>query len=233
MNLYYAPDISGDLYTMSAEESKHLVRVMRMKISDKVRFTDGVGYFYDYEIIDPNPKACQVSILAKHKGDDTRSWKLQMAVAPTKNISRFEWFLEKATELGIDTITPMICRHSERKEVKINRLDRVVVAAMKQSLKSNIPILEETKRFEGVIKTPFEGEKYIAYIDPAVNLELSKAYSPGADVLILIGPEGDFNPKEVEQARQAGFTPVRLGTSRLRTETAAIVACHTIHLINQ
>ena len=233
MNLFYAPDISGDIYTLSTEESKHLVRVLRMKAGDKVHFTDGKGHFYDCELTEANPKACRLKILKKREGEDKRAWNLHLAIAPTKNINRYEWFLEKATEIGIDSITPMICRYSERKEVKTTRLNRVIVAAMKQSLKSTLPNLASSMSFEELINLPFEGEKYIAYIDPAVDIELSKIYTPGENTIVLIGPEGDFSPEEVEQAKRMDFVPVRLGTSRLRTETAAIVACHTINLMNQ
>ena len=233
MNLFYAPDIKGEFYTLTTDESKHIIRVLRMKVGDPVHFTDGKGSFYDCEISDPNPKACQVKIKSKYAGEDKRNWQIQLAVAPTKNINRFEWFLEKATEIGIDSITPIICNHSERKEVKFDRLNRVIVAAMKQSLKSKLPVLTPATSFEAVMNQAFEGEKYIAYIDKENDKELSNVYTPGKNAMILIGPEGDFSLEEVEMAKQAGFVPVRLGKSRLRTETAAVVACHTIHLINQ
>jgi len=233
MNLFYAPEINGQFYTLTEDESKHIIRVLRMKTRDTVFFTDGKGLFFECQISDANPKACEVEIIEKKIGEDIRSFYLQMAIAPTKNNSRFEWFLEKATEIGVDRITPVICMHSERKTVKTERLKRVVTAAMKQSLKSFHPQLDESSRFSEIIKQPFEGEKFIAYIDKSVILELSKAYTPGQNALILIGPEGDFSPEEVELAKQNGFVSVRLGPSRLRTETAGVAACHTVNLLNQ
>lgn len=232
MNLFYSPDIKGDLFTLNSEESKHIVRVLRMKSGDAVHFTDGKGFFYDCEIIEPNPKACQLKLNSKYAGNDKRPFNLHIAIAPTKNINRLEWFLEKTTEIGIDQITPIICDHSERKEVKTERLERVVVAAMKQSLKSHIPKLDHTQKFTEFINHPFAGQKFIAYIDKDVTLELSKAYQQTQDVLVLIGPEGDFSPEEVKLAIGQGFQPIRLGTSRLRTETAGVVACHTVNLLN-
>jgi len=232
MNLFYAPDIIEPYYQLTQEESKHLIRVLRHKAGDEVHFTDGKGYFYTCRIVDDSPKHCKVEVVAKQEGSDHRTYKLWMGVAPTKNISRFEWFLEKATEIGIDTIIPFVSFHSERKDIKPDRLNRVITAAVKQSLKSFHPKLEKLMSFKEMINLPFEGEKYIAFIDEKVTLELSKAYTPGTSAFVLIGPEGDFSPEEVEMAKEKGFIPVKLGPSRLRTETAAVTACHTINLLN-
>ncbi len=232
MNLFYAPDIAAPYYQLSEEESKHLIRVFRYKTGDEVFFTDGKGYIYTCTIIDDSPKHCKVEVLLKAAGSDKRPFMLQMGVAPTKNISRFEWYLEKATEIGIDTIIPFVSFHSERKEIKTDRLNRVITAAVKQSLKSYHPQLHGMMKFKEMIALPFDGQKFIAYIDKEVTLELSKAYQPGSNAFVLIGPEGDFSPEEVKMAKQHGFIPVRLGPSRLRTETAAVAACHTINLFN-
>jgi len=232
MNLFYTPNIIEPSTILSEEESKHIVRVLRKSEGDIIFFTDGLGYIYKCVIIDASPKKCIINVLEKTIGDDNRDFKLHIAIAPTKNISRFEWFLEKSTEIGIDQVTPIICYHSERKDVKILRLNKVITSAMKQSLKSNHPILNEKKSFKEIISMPFEGEKFIAYIDSEVTLELSKAYSRGENVLILIGPEGDFSRQEVDEAIVLGFIPVRLGKARLRTETAGVVACHTVSLVN-
>lgn len=232
MNLFYAPEINGQFYSLTEEESKHIIRVLRMKIGDTVFFTNGKGVFFDCQISDANPKACEVEIIAENPGKDKRPFYIQMAVAPTKNLNRFEWFLEKSTEIGIDRITPIICSHSERKVVKTERLKRVLTSAMKQSIKSFHPQLDEITKFSEIIGQAFAGEKFIAYIDKGVTLELSEAYTPGKNAFILIGPEGDFSPEEVELAMQNGFVPVRLGPSRLRTETAGVAACHTINLLN-
>ena len=232
MNLFYAPDIVQPYYQLAEEESKHLIRVFRYRVGDKVFFTDGNGYIYTCTIIDASPKHCKVEVLEKREGGDKRSFKLQMGVAPTKNISRFEWYLEKATEIGIDNIIPFVSFHSERKDIKTDRMDRVITAAVKQSLKSFHPRLHDLMKFREMIELSFDGQKFIAFIDDEVTLELSKAYLPGSNVFILIGPEGDFSLEEVKEAQQHGFVPVKLGPSRLRTETAAVAACHTINLLN-
>lgn len=232
MNLFYSPDIIEPVTKLTAEESKHIVRVLRKKVGDTIFFTNGYGSIYKCIITEANPKACTIEIIERKNGDDKRDFTLHIAIAPTKNISRFEWFLEKATEIGIDRVIPLICSHSERKDVKTERLSKVITSAMKQSLKSYHPVLTEKKSFTDLVNLPFEGKKFIAYINNDVTLELSKAYSAGQDAIILIGPEGDFSPEEVKVAVNKGFTPVRLGTSRLRTETAGIVACNTINLLN-
>jgi len=232
MNLFYAPDITPPVFQLNAEESKHIIKVLRMKQGDTVHFTDGKGHLFHCRITEDNPRACIVEIIKTEEGNDRRNFYLHMAVAPTKNINRFEWFLEKATEIGVDQITPFISEHSERKVIKPERLNRVITAAVKQSLKTWHPVLDDAMNFSEVIKTDFNGDKYIAYIDPEVTLELSKAYTPGSNAIVLIGPEGDFSPEEIELAKKEGFIPVKLGPSRLRTETAGVTACHTINLLN-
>ena len=230
--LFYFEDITEPTFVLNAEESGHIVRVLRMKQGDVVDFTDGKGNLFHCKLLDGNPKACQFEVVQKTKGKDHRDFTIHLAVAPTKNINRYEWFLEKATEIGIDRIIPFTGKHSERKVIKKDRLNRVITAAVKQSLKTFHPVLDEFTSFQNLINAPFDGDKFIAYIDEAVTKELSKAYHPGRDVLILIGPEGGFSPEEAAQAKAAGFEPVRLGPSRLRTETAAVAACHTIHILN-
>ena len=232
MNLFYYPDIQGNSFILSNEESKHLIRVLRMKKGDRVQFTDGKGFIYNCTIGESNPKACRLIVQEKTEGTDRRSFNLNIAIAPTKNISRFEWFLEKATEIGIDRITPIICEHSERKEIKQERLNKVLVAAMKQSLKSNLPVIYPVVSFSEFIKAPVNGQKFIAYIDNEHTDELSKICQPQQDALVLIGPEGDFSQDEITLAKEKGFMPVGLGPSRLRTETAGVVACHTINMLN-
>lgn len=232
MNLFYAPKLSGQYFTLNHEESKHIVRVLRKQTGDLVHLTDGRGFFYECRIRSIDQRECELELVKKTEGTDKRDFLLHLAVAPTKNINRFEWFLEKVTEIGIDRITPIITGHSERTIVKKERLERVIVSAMKQSLKSHVPVLDETTKLSEFLKLPFDGEKYIAYIDEEVTDELSKIYIPKTNALVLIGPEGDFSLSEVELARSNGFKAVRLGPSRLRTETAAVTACHTINLLN-
>ena len=233
MNLFYAPDITLGEYKLDAAESKHIIKVLRMREGDTVHFTDGKGFFYQCEIALANPHGTIVKVIKKYEGDDTYGYRVVLAVVPTKNISRYEWFLEKATEFGTDRFIPFFSEHSERKSLKKERLTRVITAAVKQSLKSHHPVLDDPVEFERLIKMPFEGQKFIAYIHPDVTVELSKAYTKGNDALVLIGPEGDFSPTEVERAMKEGFVPVSLGPFRLRTETAGIAACHTIHLVNR
>lgn len=233
MNLFYEPDINQQqIVTLNKDDSAHLVRVLRAKNGDTVHLTDGQGFIYECIVIDSNPKKCRVENVKKEAGKDVRPFKLQIAIAPTKNISRFEWFLEKSTEIGIDDIIPLLCDHSERKVIKSERLNRVLIAAMKQSLKSHLPVLKELMKFNELIHMPFEGQKYIAYVDEAQDNELVDLCQKNIDTLVLIGPEGDFSKEEISAAVKQGFIPVKLGPSRLRTETAGVVACHTVNLVN-
>ena len=231
MNLFYAAEINGQFYDLDKEESKHIIRVLRKKTGDTIHFTDGKGWFYETIISHIDGRSCTVEILKRYEGNDRRPFKVHIAIAPTKNNDRMEWFLEKATEIGIDEITPIICYHSERKVVKIERLNKVITSAIKQSLKSFHPKLNEQINLKEFLNKEFTGQKFIAYIDKDVTLELSNSLKSEGDILILIGPEGDFRPEEVELAKQKGFVPVSLGKSRLRTETAGVVACHTVSLL--
>jgi 16S rRNA (uracil1498-N3)-methyltransferase len=232
MNLFFAPDIKEGFYQLPEEESKHIVRVLRMKTGDSIFLTDGLGNMVEASIIDPGSKKCIVKTIKIIKEYQKRPFHLHIAIAPTKNIERFEWFLEKSTEIGIDIITPLICSHSERTRVKADRLQKVMIAAMKQSLKAYLPHLDESVEFIRFIQKEYEGDKFIAYCGEISSLQLIKSYRKGAKALILIGPEGDFSHEEVELAKKQGFVPISLGKSRLRTETAGIVACHTINLVN-
>ncbi|MFA5419112.1 MAG: 16S rRNA (uracil(1498)-N(3))-methyltransferase [Bacteroidales bacterium] len=232
MNLFYTPQLQKPQFKLDEEESKHLIRVLRKQIGDVITTTDGKGMFYECEIVDGNAKGCMVEVKSERNGDDTRNFYIHMAVAPTKNINRFEWFLEKATEIGVDSLTPIITFHSERRDVKPDRLEKVLVAAMKQSLKSRLPELHDAVKFNQFIQKPFDGDKFIAFIDREVTRELASLCKPNKNMLVLIGPEGDFSHEEVEAAKQQGFIPVKLGPARLRTETAGVAACHTIHVIN-
>lgn len=231
-NLFYAPKIGGDFYTLDKDDSSHLVRVMRAQKDETVYVTDGNGSIFECKIVDPNPKKCQLEIIKQVAGIDQRNYQLQIAIAPTKNINRFEWFLEKSTEIGIDKIKPVLCEHSERKVIKPDRLNRVITAAMKQSLKSHHPELDDLMSFTDVVKAPFIGQKFIAYVDTNIENELVNICKSNTDTIVLIGPEGDFSKQEVQIAMENGFVPVKLGPSRLRTETAGIVACHTVNLVN-
>ncbi len=233
MHLFYTPDITADFYTLSEEESKHCIRVLRLQPSDLVYLLDGRGGFYTAEIFTPHPKKTLLKILSHQEEYGKRNHYLHVAVAPTKNLDRLEWFLEKATEIGIDEITPVICERSERREVKTDRLNRIITSAVKQSIKAYHPRLNEPVRLKDFLPAEFPGQKFIAHCIDQEKEYLSERLEKYGSYLVLIGPEGDFTPNEVEQALSGGFLPVTLGTSRLRTETAALAACFEINLLNR
>jgi len=233
MHIFYTPDISGKTYTLDETESKHCIRVLRLSKGDEITLVDGRGGFFTAEIADPNPKRCKVNVVNSELNYGLRNFQVQVAIAPTKNIERLEWFLEKATEIGIDRVTPLLCQHSERKEIKNERLEKVMVSAMKQSLKAYLPKLVELTKFNEFIKQPFEGQKFIAHCEEQHRELLKNVMELSKNYLILIGPEGDFSPEEIELAIAFGFLSVSLGDSRLRTETAGVVACHTLNLLNE
>lgn len=232
MNLFYTPKINSEIYILDQDESRHCLKVLRLKIGDEIFLTDGLGNLYKCELIEDNPKKCTVRVVDIQKEYEKREVKIHIAVAPTKNISRFEWFLEKATEIGIDEITPIISDHSERKIIKPERLNKVITAALKQSLKAYHPVLNEMQTFKKFMDLDFAGEKYIGFCEDNPEL-LKKVYTKGKDVLIMIGPEGDFSKNEIQIAKEKGFIPISFGSSRLRTETAAVVACHSVNFINE
>jgi 16S rRNA (uracil1498-N3)-methyltransferase len=233
MHIFYTPELSGTTYTLDETESKHCVRVLRLEQGDEITLVDGRGGFFTAEIVDTNPKRCAVKMIKSELNFGLRNFQVHIAIAPTKNIERIEWFLEKATEIGINRVTPLLCRFSERKEIKTERLEKVMVSAMKQSLKAYLPQLDPLTKFNDFISQPFDGQKFIAHCDEQHRDLLKKLVVPNQKYLILIGPEGDFSSEEIELAIKAGFHPVSLGDSRLRTETAGVVACHTFNLLNE
>ena len=233
MQLFYVPNLSNDQGHLPQDESRHAVKVLRLQIGDKIHLIDGKGGFFEAEITVPNPKACSIKILQQLEDPGKKEFKLHIAIAPTKNNDRMEWFLEKATEIGINRVTPLLCDRSERKIIKNERLERILVSAMKQSYKATLPHLDELERFEKFVSEIEIQQKYIAHCNTNDLPLLKSLYTKNEDVLILIGPEGDFTEKEVELAKHNGFKEISLGKSRLRTETAATVACHTINLINE
>ncbi|MGE5424892.1 MAG: 16S rRNA (uracil(1498)-N(3))-methyltransferase [Syntrophothermus sp.] len=231
MQLFYSTLVQNDHVILPEEESWHCTRVLRMNPGDAVSVTDGQGHLFLGSLTDVSPKRCLVKIL-ETKTEQQRDWRLHIAIAPTKNIDRFEWFAEKATEIGIDSITPLYSKHSERTRLKPERIQKILVSAMKQSLKYTLPVLKPETSFSDFIRMNEGGSRFIAYCETGQEEELVFQYKNGTDVTIMIGPEGDFSPEEVDMALEAGFKAVRLGKSRLRTETAGIVACHTIHVLN-
>lgn len=234
MHIFYTPDITQNTYTLNEEESKHCVRVLRLPVGALVNLVDGRGGFYTAEITSDNPKKVSLNILKVETEFHKRNHYLHIAVAPTKNIDRIEWFLEKATELGIDEITPIITDRSERRVVKEDRLNKVITSAVKQSIKAYHPILNESIPFNKFLNSSIEGEKLIAHcIDNQEKKYISELVIPHQKYLVLIGPEGDFTPEEVDLALNKGFKPLTLGDNRLRTETAALSVCFEINYLNR
>ncbi len=254
MQLFYAPEINSPLHTLSEEESRHCVRVLRLGEGDRIDLVDGRGGVYTARIERADPRGCVLQVESETHGFGARNYRLTMAVAPTKNSDRFEWFLEKATEVGIDAVVPIECSNSERRVFRPERAGKVVVSAMKQSLKAYLPELAPLTPFRELVVRPFEGVKLIAHCreeqpprqpqevaPPAIamaedpkrsRIPITEALPRGVDVLILIGPEGDFTEEEVALALRSGFIPISLGHSRLRTETAALTAVITAYLKN-
>lgn len=223
MHLFYAPDIEQKS-ELPGDEAIHALRVLRLKSGDKLTLTDGKGYFYDAEISAADNKHCLVNILQRH--EQPRLWEghLHIALAPTKNMDRNEWLAEKATEIGMDELTFLNCRYSERKVIKTDRIEKILVSAVKQSLKARLPLLNELTDFARFVKLPFQGQKFIAHCYPGEKPVLKDIRQAGTDAVVMIGPEGDFSEEEVRLAEQNGFQAISLGPSRLRTETAALVA---------
>lgn len=235
MHVFYTPDIDGSTVNaqLPEEEAAHAIRVLRLQPGDEVMLTDGKGCFYRAEISASDKKRCMVHILEKQP--QAPLWKnhIHLAVAPTKNMDRMEWLAEKATEIGLDEITFLDCRYSERKVIKTDRIEKIIISAIKQSLKARMPILHGMTGFTQFVSQPFSGQKFIAHCYKNERQELKDILHPGEDAVVLIGPEGDFSEEEVNLALSKGFIPISLGPSRLRTETAALVATHIINLKNQ
>jgi len=233
MNSFYIADLTGNSIQLSTEESRHSIRVLRLKKGDHVKLLDGKGSAFDAIIQVPDANSCILEIVNRENYQNSRPYHLTIAIAPTKNLDRFEWFLEKSTEIGIDRIVPIICQHSERKAIKTERMDKILIAAMKQSDQIFLPELTTQTSLKELVNQKFDGDKLIAHCESGEKSLLKNSITPGSNVLILIGPEGDFDPSEIKLALEKGFIPVSLGSSRLRTETAGIVACHTVCLINE
>ncbi|MGY4538026.1 16S rRNA (uracil1498-N3)-methyltransferase [Mucilaginibacter sp. UYNi724] len=235
MQLFYTSDIDPTFsqYFLSEDESKHAVRVLRLNVGDDVTLIDGKGGLYKAEIKDAHPKRTILQINSVATGFNKRNHYLHIAIAPTKNLDRMEWFLEKATEIGIDEISLIICQRSERKEAKVERLDKIITSAIKQSIKAYHPVLNAPVSLSQFLKQPFNGQKFIAHCDGGEKAELAQSIEKQNRYLILIGPEGDFSPAEVDAALQNGYKAITLGESRLRTETAALEACFEVNFLNR
>lgn len=228
MQLFFTDNPESEI-VLSKQESKHATKVLRKKEGDVLNFTDGKGSFYKAEIIVADTKKCRLQIISSEQKPKQHNYHLHIAIAPTKNMDRYEWFLEKATEIGVDEITPIICEHSERKAIKTERCNRILLAAIKQSLKFHLPKMNVAITLKEFLKQDLKGKKYIAHCVAGVKTELRKEEKAN-NTTVLIGPEGDFSASEIEIALQNQFKAVSLGTSRLRTETAGLIAAHTINL---
>ena len=237
MYLFYCPDIETK-QTLSEEESGHCVRVLRYSAGDEILITDGKGTTYTARITNPHPKHCDFEIISREKQEPHHHFHLHIAIAPTKNIERMEWAIETCVEIGVDEITPLLCRFSERKQLRTDRLEKIILSAAKQSLTPYLPVLHELTPYDAFIKSQesrdkSQEQKFIAHCYKEDKRVLKDEIEQGRDVLVLIGPEGDFSEQEIAEALSLGFIPVSLGNSRLRTETAAVVACHTAVLMNE
>jgi len=231
--LFYAPDCET-VAVLSEEESRHCVNVLRLRTGDKLFVTDGTGKYYDAVIIEADPRHCSFDIIDRHFIDKHWHCRIHVAIAPTKNNDRMEWFVEKATETGIDIITFLNCHNSERRSIKVDRMNRIAISAMKQSQKFILPVINDITDFEDFLSCSYNGAKFIAHCNSKIKRYLLiDACQDITDALILIGPEGDFTDEEINCAIAHGFVPVSLGESRLRTETAALTACITMHLLDQ
>lgn len=231
MQLFYNPNISesSTFIDFDKEESRHIVKVLRKQVGDILSITNGNGWQFKAELTSANFKKISTKIVSK-SFKEPKPYQLHLAVAPTKSNDRYEWFLEKATEIGVTEITPIICNNSERKVLKTERLERIIQSAMKQSLKSYLPKLNRPISFQDFINNPISGQKFIAHCEELDKKNLKRELLKEGSHTILIGPEGDFSVKEIETALLHEYIPVTLGNTRLRTETAAIVACHTCAL---
>ncbi|RIJ41584.1 16S rRNA (uracil(1498)-N(3))-methyltransferase [Pontibacter oryzae] len=232
MHLFYTPDIKTEIYTLSEEESKHCTRVLRLNHGDTVYLVDGNGGKYTAIIQDAHHKRCQLQVVEKQIEYGKLPYVSHIAVAPTKNMDRMEWFVEKAVEIGVSEITFLLCEHSERKNLRLDRLEKIAVSAMKQSQKGYLPLLHDMTPFHRFIKKSLPQHTFIAHLENDATKSIKEHFSYGKPHCVMIGPEGDFSTTEIAAAYEAGIKPVTLGQSRLRTETAALVACHTLHVLN-
>lgn len=234
MQLFYQEHINPEdtSIVFTKDESRHIAKVLRKKEGDVLHVTNGKGYLFIAEIVQANPSQCLAKI-TDQQADTPKPYRLHLAVAPTKMNDRFEWFLEKATEIGIDEITPLLCDHSERKKIKLERYERVLQSAMKQSLHYRLPKLNQLIPFSEFLKKNEDEHCFIAHCEETDKQLLSKSIPLQQSYTLLIGPEGDFSTAEIELAKEHHFKPVSLGNTRLRTETAAIVGTHTFALVHE
>jgi 16S rRNA (uracil1498-N3)-methyltransferase len=234
MQLFYNSELNETTKTFnfSKDESRHIVKVLRKSTGDTLMITNGVGWTFEAEVVIPNHNKCVMNVQSS-KYVQPKDYSVHLAVSPTKMNDRYEWFLEKATEIGVTQITPIISHNSERKVVKSERFEKIIQSAMKQSLNPYLPTLGAAVTFAEFLKSPQKGKTFIAHCAEGDKHAFKNQIEPGTSITILIGPEGDFSSQEISTALDNNYIPVSLGNSRLRTETAAVVACHTIQLCNE
>lgn len=234
MHIFYVPGSNGSTFTLSETESRHCIRVLRMTTGDVIKLIDGSGNLYTGYISDPDPLRCKITITKTITGFGKRNYRLQIGISPIKNRERFEWFLEKSVEIGIDIITPLICHRSEKNPINESRAEKIIISAIKQSVKAYKPELTKPYHFDEFIEIFNSGVCMIPHCSKSFERnKIDSVYSRGRNAVILIGPEGDFTDEEIIRAIERGYIPVHLGESRLRTETAGIAACHSVYFINQ
>jgi 16S rRNA (uracil1498-N3)-methyltransferase len=233
MQLFYNSNINSNTqnFSFSKEESMHLSKVLRKNPGDIIQITNGLGWLFEAEITSNHSKSSTANIISA-KYYEPKPYQIHIAVAPTKMNDRFEWFLEKATEIGVNSITPIICDNSERRIIKTERFEKILIAAMKQSLQYHLPVLKPVCQLSDFLANAQTHQHFIAHCEPTQKQSLKSVYNTGNGATVLIGPEGDFSVKEIEMALNNRYIPISLGSTRLRTETAAVVACHTLVLMN-
>lgn len=233
MNIFYEPNIKQTL-CLNEDESRHAVKVLRFAAGDLLTVVDGKGGMYKCQIKTPNDKKCEIKIVEETQNYGLRDYYIHLIIAPTKNLDRIEWMVEKCVEIGINEISFIQTRYSERKEIKTIRIEKIAVGAMKQSLKAFLPKINEMISWKEFLKKDYsETQKMIAHLEEGDRKLIQQIAQPKGKYAVLIGPEGDFSTEEINQALEKGFVPVTLGESRLRTETAGLVACHTLNIVNQ
>ena len=232
MPLFYTNNITGNTALLEGEEAKHCAQVLRMRMGEELTVVDGQGGYFKGALAAIGKRECMVDIRETHLEYGKRPYRVHLAVAPTKNMARWEWMLEKATEMGVDQLTPLITQRSERIHVRLDRLEKIAISAMKQSEQAYLPLISGPMDFASLVARAAYPQRFIPHCLEGVKSHLSQNCEPDKDVLILIGPEGDFTPEEVDQALSLGFQPADLGPTRLRTETAGIVALAAVHFVN-
>ncbi|MBN3034841.1 MAG: 16S rRNA (uracil(1498)-N(3))-methyltransferase [Bacteroidales bacterium] len=232
MHLFYLPSAAPGMQQLDATESQHCIRVLRLGKGAEIHVTDGQGHKFRAVMRTADTRGCVVETMEEIPVDDLRDWKLHLAVAPTKNSSRFEWFLEKATEMGVDEITPLVCMHSERVRLNLDRQQKILISSMKQSLGTRLPLIHPLVPLEDFLDREQRGQRLMGWMRPGITRWVGSVFARETHTTFLIGPEGDFSEEEAVLAMEKGYLPISLGPNRLRTETAALAACFAAHLLN-